>query len=229
MRILGVSGSPRPGRTTDRVVQEVLAGAGGRTEFVSLAGKKIAPCRACLACVKDNRCRIKDDMVPLRRQLLAADALVIGAPNYFSNINALTHSFLERLCQFRHRDCRELANKYVVVVGVGGLEPHVPVAVISKMLPYFQMQQVGSITAQGAASCFSCGFGESCRAGAVQALYGPDVKITDKLIPDPTKQPEMLFSAHALGRKLAGLVQDKESLLRQAVEMKIQNRQKEVS
>lgn len=51
---------------------------GWATEFVSLAGKKIAPCTACLACVRDNVCKIKDDMEPLRDKILAADALVIG-------------------------------------------------------------------------------------------------------------------------------------------------------
>ncbi len=58
MRVLGVSGSPRRSKTTDRLVKEVLAAAGHESDFVSLAGKKIAPCSACLACVKDNKCKI---------------------------------------------------------------------------------------------------------------------------------------------------------------------------
>lgn len=43
MRILGISGSPRRGSTTDQLVQAVLAGADGcDTEFVSLSGKRSA-------------------------------------------------------------------------------------------------------------------------------------------------------------------------------------------
>ena len=38
-----------------------------------------------------------------REKILAADAYVIGAPNFFSTLNATTHAFLERWYQFRHR------------------------------------------------------------------------------------------------------------------------------
>lgn len=125
MKILGISGSPRRGKTTDRLVHEVLDSVGCESEFVSLAGKKISPCTACLGCVKDNTCKIKDDMEPLRDKILAADGLVIGAPNYFSALNALSHCFLERLCQFRHQDCDALAGKHAVIVSTGGIEPEV--------------------------------------------------------------------------------------------------------
>ncbi len=203
MRILGISGSPRRGKTTDRLVQEVLDAAGFESEFVSLAGKKIAPCTACLACVQDNICKIKDDMVPLRDKILAADGLVIGAPNYFSALNALSHCFLERLCQFRHRDCRLLAGKYAVVVSTGGIEPDVPAAMIEKMLPYYQIHHVGSVAAQGAASCFTCGYGETCSTGAVRMLCGEGVAITEEIIPDLCKQPGKITEARGLGKKLA--------------------------
>lgn len=202
MKTLGISGSPRRGNTTDLLVQEVLAAVGGQTEFVSLAGKRIAPCRACLACVQDNVCKIKDDMTPLREKILAADALVIGAPNYFATINALTHCFLERLCQFRHNSSAALARKPVALVGVGGLEPDIPAAVIGRMLPYYRMELVGQVSAQGAAACFTCGLGEHCRNGAIHLLFGPDAKITDEMIPNLANQPEKLACARALGEKL---------------------------
>jgi NAD(P)H-dependent FMN reductase len=202
MRVLGISGSPRRGKTTDRLVHEVLDSVGCESEFVSLAGKKIAPCTACLACVKDNTCKIKDDMGPLRDKILAADALVIGAPNYFSALNALSHCFLERFCQFRHRDCSALAGKYAVIVSTGGLEPEVPAAMIEKMLLYYQIKHVGSVAAQGAASCFTCGYGETCSTGAVRMLCGEGVKITDDIIPDLSKQPDTIDVARGLGKKL---------------------------
>ncbi|MEN8258675.1 MAG: flavodoxin family protein [Thermodesulfobacteriota bacterium] len=206
MQVLGISGSPRRGKTTDRLVKEVLQSVGCESEFVSLAGKKIAPCTACLACVKDNVCKIKDDMGPLRDKILAADALVIGAPNYFSALNALSHCFLERLCQFRHRDCLSLAGKHAVVVSTGGLEPEVPAAMIEKMLPYYQINHVGTVTAQGAASCFTCGYGETCNTGAVRMLCGKGVEITDDIIPDLSKQPDKIGVARDLGKKLGNIL-----------------------
>lgn len=63
MKVLGISGSPRKGSTTDQLVQEVLAGVDGcDTEFVSLAGKTIGPCIACLECVETNVCMRPDDL-----------------------------------------------------------------------------------------------------------------------------------------------------------------------
>ena len=54
MKVLGIAGSPRKGQTTEKLVQEVLSAVGVETELVSLAGKNIGPCIACLACVEDN-------------------------------------------------------------------------------------------------------------------------------------------------------------------------------
>ena len=91
MKVLGVSGSPRKGKTTDRLVKEVLSGVDVETEFVSLAGKKIGACIACLGCVEDNVCKVKDDMTALREKIVEADAYVVGAANYFSVLNGLAH------------------------------------------------------------------------------------------------------------------------------------------
>lgn len=159
-----------------------------------------------MSCVKDNTCKIKDDMEPLRDKILAADALVIGAPNYFSALNALSHCFLERLCQFRHRDSDSLASKYAVVVSTGGIEPEVPAAMIEKMLPYYQIHHVGSVAAQGAASCFTCGYGETCSTGAVRMLCGEGVKITADIIPALSKQPDKVVEARNLGKELGTLL-----------------------
>jgi len=202
MKILGISGSPRKGKTTERLVKEVLSAITCETEFISLAGKKIAPCTACLACVPDNRCKINDDMAGLREKLLSADAYVIGAPNYFSTLNSLTHCFLERLCQFRHRNGSALAGKLAAIVSVGGIAPELPANVIEAMLPYYQIKHVGTVTAQGAASCFTCGHGENCSAGAVAILLGPGEKITKENTPDLSRQPEKIQEAHRLGEKI---------------------------
>jgi len=54
MKVLGISGSPRKGYNTDRMVKEVLSTITVETEFVSLAGKKIGPCISCLGCIEDK-------------------------------------------------------------------------------------------------------------------------------------------------------------------------------
>jgi len=82
MKILGVSGSSRDEETSNcyRLVKKVLESTGMKYELISLRGKVIRGCIACLGCVKDNVCVVKDDLTPLRDKIVEADAYVIGAP-----------------------------------------------------------------------------------------------------------------------------------------------------
>ncbi len=202
MKVLGVSGSPRKGKTTDRLVHEVLDAVEVDAEFVSLAGKQISPCIACMRCIDDNVCKVEDDMTGLRQRIVEADAYVIGAANYFSVLNGLSHCFLERFYQFRHQEGKAVAGKLGVAVGVGGGMPEVPVENILKFFEYNQIECVGSVAAQGAASCFTCGHGETCKVGAIHMFFGPGTKITEEITPDLSKQPDKIEAARALGKKL---------------------------
>ena len=202
MKVLGVSGSPRKGKTTDQLVKEVLSGVDVETEFISLAGKKIGACIACLGCVEDNVCKVKDGMTALREKIVEADAYVIGAANYFSVLNGLAHCFLERFYQFRHQEGKAVAGKLGVAVGVGGGMPELPAENIQKFFEYNQIECVGSVSAQGAASCFTCGHGEVCKVGAIHMFFGPGTKITEEITPDLSKQAEKIQQARDLGKKL---------------------------
>ncbi len=203
MKVLGVSGSPRQGSTTDRLVQEVLGGVECETGFVSLAGRAISPCIACLRCVEDNVCKVNDDMTELREKIVSADAYVIGGPNYFSVLNGLTHCFLERWYQFRHREGKCVAGKLGVAVGVGGGMSDIPAENIKISFEYNQIECIGTVSAQGPACCFTCGYGEECRVGAIHMFFGPGTKITPGMIPDLSKQPESIEKAELLGKELS--------------------------
>lgn len=207
MKVLGISGSSRKGKSTDRLVQEVLSGVEGETEFISLRGKRISPCIGCLACAKDNVCKVKDDMTELREKIVEADALVIGSPNYYGGINALTHAFLERFYQFRHRDAMLLAGKPVVAVGVGGVQPEPAAKDMERFFESSQMETLGSVTTQGVAGCFTCGYGENCKVGAIHGVWEEGTKITDEITPDLCKQPEAIEKARNLGQQLSRRLQ----------------------
>jgi multimeric flavodoxin WrbA len=208
MKILGISGSPRKGSTTDQLVQATLDGAECETKFFSLAGKNIRPCIACLGCVKDNVCVLKDDLAEMRQAIVDADAYVIGAANYFAVLNGLAHCFLERWYQFRHREGKAVAGKLGVAVGVGGGDPSAPAANIETFFRYNQIECVDTVTARGPASCFTCGYGETCKVGAIHMFFGPGTKITPEIIPDLSKQPEALEAARAAGKKLSDRLKD---------------------
>lgn len=202
--ILGISGSPRKESRSGvhRLVRTVLEHTNCDYELISLRGKTIHGCIACLGCVQDNVCKVKDDLTELRDKIVAADALVIGSPNYYSTLNALTHALLERWFQFRHQTGDLLWGKLAVAVGVGGTAGQAPADEIEKFLLYNFIETVAKVTGQGAASCYSCGHGETCQVGIPRMIHGEGVKITEALIPDVAKQPEVMAAAADAGRRL---------------------------
>ena len=204
MNILGISGSPRKDSRSGvrKLVQTVLDNTGCEFELISLKGKTINGCIACLGCVKDNVCKVEDDLTELRQKIIDADAFVIGSPNYYSTINATTHALLERWFQFRHQTGDTLWGKLAVAVGVGGTAGQAPADEIEKFLLYNFVETIAKVTGQGAASCYSCGYGETCQVGIPLMLHGEGVKISEEIIPDVTKQPEVMSAAAKAGELL---------------------------
>jgi multimeric flavodoxin WrbA len=204
MMILGISGSTRKNDVSGvyKLVDTVLENTGYDYELVSLRNKKISDCIACLGCVKDNICKVEDDLKDLREKIVEADAYVIGAPNYYSAINAITHAFMERWFQFRHQEGNTLWGKLGVAVGVGGTTGVFPADEIEKFFLYNFIETVAKVPGQGAASCYSCGHGETCKVGIPHLLHGEGVKITSDIIPDVTKQPEVMNAAIDAGELL---------------------------
>lgn len=208
MKVLGIAGSPREDETTSKLVREVLRGVECETEFISLSGLQIGPCIACLRCVRDNVCKVCDDMRPLREKIVAADAYVIGAANYYGMLNGLAHCFLERFYQFRHREGKIVSGKLGVAVGVGGSSGDPVTKNIRTFFQYNQIECIGEVSAQGAACCFTCGYGETCKVGAIHGFFGPGARITPEITPDIFKQPDKIEDAQALGRVLSGRLQN---------------------
>lgn len=222
MKILGISGSSRSAATsgTYKLVEKVLEATACDYELVSLKGKTISGCTGCLGCVEDNVCKVQDDMGPLREKMVEADAFVIGAPNFYGGMNAQSRAFLERLYQFRHRAGDTLWGKLAVAVGVGGLSGEACCDEIERMMAYRFVETVAKVSGQGAGPCYCCGYGETCQVGVVIAVHGPGVKITEDMIPDVAKQPEVMSAAENAGKLLAKRLNEGHD--RQAVTQKMQ-------
>jgi multimeric flavodoxin WrbA len=204
MKILGIAGSTRSSKHSgvEKLLTTVLENTECEYDLVALRGKKISGCIACLGCVKDNICKVDDDLSLLRDAIVAADAYVIGAPNYYSTLNAITHAFVERWFQFRHQEGNLLWGKLAVAVGVGGTSGTYPADDLEKFFLYNFIETVAKVSGQGAASCFSCGYGETCKVGIPTMLYGPGVKITENMIPDVSRQPAVMKEAAEAGKLL---------------------------
>ena len=100
MKVLAISGSPRPQGNTRLLLQEalkVLEGHGIATEYLSLHDKDIRPCLACMKCAQDkNRCAQEDDFMPVYEAMAAADGLIVGSPVYFGSATPDLMALLDR-------------------------------------------------------------------------------------------------------------------------------------
>ncbi len=109
-RVVGIMGSYRKGGTIDAVVSEALNAArdeGADITKIDLIDKRIAYCMNCRACCQEpglqrGKCVIDDDMEEMLVTLEGADAIVLGAPVNFGDVNALTRTFLERMVGFAY-------------------------------------------------------------------------------------------------------------------------------
>lgn len=204
MRILGIVGSCRPAAESGvyQLVARVLAATGGEHDILHLRGKRIGGCTACLGCVHDNVCVVEDDLRSLRETIVAADAYVIGAPNFYSGMNAVTHAFLERWFQFRHREGNLLWGKLAVIVGVGGVTGNPVIGDVERMLAYNFIEPVATVHAQGIASCFTCGYGATCKVGIRCLLHGEGVEVSPGERPPVDRQPYAVEAAMEAGTRL---------------------------
>ena len=100
MKVLAISGSPRPQGNTRLLLEtalKVLEGHGIATEYLSLHDKDIRPCLACMKCAKDkNRCAQEDDFMPVFEAMTAADGLLVGSPVYFGSATPDLWALLNR-------------------------------------------------------------------------------------------------------------------------------------
>jgi multimeric flavodoxin WrbA len=204
MKILGISGSPRVEQRsgTVKLVKHILEHTGCEYELVSLQGKTISGCIACMGCADDNICKVQDDFVPLRQRIVEADAYVLGGVNYFNTLNAVMHAFLERWYQFRHREVDTLWGKLAVTVGLGGVMPAPPTEVMNFFCGANFIKVVDSVQATGALGCCYCGYGETCKVGGHYMIHGPGVPITPETIPDVMKDQCALDAGAKAGKTL---------------------------
>lgn len=124
MKVLAVNGSHRKGKNTAAMLQYVLEGAaaaGAETELLELVDYDIKYCLSCNRCLGKNECTIKDDdMGMLAEKMLAADAIVLGSPVYFSNVTARMKNFMDR-SRWLHMCCNMLHGKVGAAVTHAGL------------------------------------------------------------------------------------------------------------
>lgn len=120
MKVLGLSGSMRKDGNTAHLIKVILdrcEDAGIKTEFVSLAGKKISPCLGCEKCKKTKWCIIEnDDWDSIMKEIMDCEVLVIGSPTYYYDVCGQLKNFIDRTYSLYHD--RTLSGRHGVAVAV---------------------------------------------------------------------------------------------------------------
>lgn len=97
--ILAISGSPRRGGNSERLLSAFCEGAekaGRRTEHVRLNDFCLRPCQACDGCATTGECILQDDMRQLYPKVLRCRGLVVATPVYFGTLSAQLKTFVDR-------------------------------------------------------------------------------------------------------------------------------------
>ena len=109
MKVVAVMGSYRKGKTIDTLVERAIEGIKSvdpevEVEKITLIDRNIEYCRNCGVCRSEDpaksiaRCAIDDDMQEILPMMRDADAYVFGVPIFEGTVNAVTKTFLERIC-----------------------------------------------------------------------------------------------------------------------------------
>jgi len=148
MKILGICGSSRSRNVSwlHRLLVTVLDAVGYDHEIVELRETPISVCNLCLECADDQICKKGDAMALWRHQIVSADAFVMGAPTYFSTMNAATYAFLERWGQFRGRNTKMLAGKIGIALGIRWSFGQDPGDEIEKIFQFQGIKTVGKVS-----------------------------------------------------------------------------------
>ena len=103
-KIVVVNAGPRKGWNTDTIISEAAKGAesvGAEiVRFDLFRLEKYTGCISCFGCKKEknkSHCICRDGLTPVLDAIREADGLIIGSPNYLSNLTASFRALYERL------------------------------------------------------------------------------------------------------------------------------------
>ena len=104
-KIIAVNAGPRKGWNTDLLVKAAADGAkaaGAEVELIDLYQlEAYTGCVSCFGCKRAphvGECIKQDGLTEVLEKIRNADGLIIGSPNYLSNLTAAFRALYERLC-----------------------------------------------------------------------------------------------------------------------------------
>jgi len=127
---------------------------GSEVEYVYLYDLNFKSCGNCEMSKDDpDFCTKQDDLVPVMKKFIAADAIVLSAPIYMDNISGTAKTFLDRFCIFVNPDHsvnHTPGKKLVMIITSGAPAKHnteVLDNVCETFTGFFQMELVDKLIA----------------------------------------------------------------------------------
>lgn len=99
MKVIGIVGSPRRNGNTEALTKHALQpveAEGIDTELIRLADIEIKPCNACMVCLKEENCPIKDDLLPVYEKMKEAQGIILASPVYFGSATPQIKALMDR-------------------------------------------------------------------------------------------------------------------------------------
>ena len=103
-KIVAVNAGPRKNRNTDTLITEAAKGAASKgaeiIRFDLFRLEKYTGCISCFGCKRTQNkghCVCRDGLTPVLDAIRSADGLIIGSPNYLSEMTASFRALYERL------------------------------------------------------------------------------------------------------------------------------------
>jgi len=149
--ILILSGSPRKGGTTDKLVaafKEGAESAGNKVTLFRTADLAIADCLGCNYCIDNNgTCIHKDDMVAILDVFRNADAVVFASPVYWYTVSAQLKSAIDRTYAVPN-DKTTIKRSALLLTCADGPEDHAEagaVAMFKGILTFRKWEDAGTV------------------------------------------------------------------------------------
>lgn len=132
MNVITVISSPRKKETAKKIVDYITSGIndrGGENKIYFVDDLNIKCCQGCKACKnmeKPTKCVLNDDFNRIMSEVEKSDAFIFASPNYFGEINAQGHIFMNRFYSMTKTTPNRLKNnpKCIIIHTYGASQGH---------------------------------------------------------------------------------------------------------
>jgi len=98
-KLLAIYGSPSKTGSSAFLLNSFLKSINTKKikiEKIFSFDKKIKPCSSCGFCIKNGKCKIKDEMQPIYEKLQNADFIIVSSPIYFLHLPSELKKIIDR-------------------------------------------------------------------------------------------------------------------------------------